>query len=198
MLRTQVLHSLDATGAKVLAITSPSPGCGKTVTAVNLAFSIARQSERSVLLVDLDLVRPKVANCLGLKSDNGVVDVLEGQIKLQDAIVHARIGKQELMVLPTKPTTGSSELMASRAMAIMLQDIKRNYPSHIILVDLPPVLTSDDVIAVLPQIDCVLLVTAVGTSKVAEIEECSRHLKSADVLRIVVNKVPDAGAPYYY
>src|ERR1700733_730191 len=55
MLRTQVLQSMDQRHWKILGITSPTPGCGKTVTAVNLAFSIARQPDRSVLLVDLDL-----------------------------------------------------------------------------------------------------------------------------------------------
>ena len=47
----------------------------------------------------------------------------------------------------------------------LLQDFKRTYQSHIIIVDLPPILSSDDVIAVLPQIDCVLLVAAVGHDK---------------------------------
>ena len=53
-------------------------------------------------------------------------------------------------------------------------------------------------ITILPQVDCVLLVTAVGLSKVSEIEECSRHLRSVDVVRIVVNKVPENGTPYHY
>src|SRR5580704_3276372 len=55
MLRTQVLRTMDIKGWKILAVTSPTPGCGKTFTAVNLAFSIARRSERQVLLADLDL-----------------------------------------------------------------------------------------------------------------------------------------------
>ncbi len=55
MLRTQILHTMDQKGWKILAVTSPTPDCGKTVTALNLAVSIARQPERAVLLVDLDL-----------------------------------------------------------------------------------------------------------------------------------------------
>ena len=61
MLRTQVLQSMDQKDWKILGVTSPTPGCGKTVTAINLALSVARQPERSVLLVDLDLRKPQVA-----------------------------------------------------------------------------------------------------------------------------------------
>ena len=67
-----------------------------------------------------------------------------------------------------------------------------------VIVDLPPVLCSDDVIAILPQIDCVLLVAAAGATTKSEIEECNRHLQSAEVVRLVLNKVPDEAARYYY
>ena len=88
--------------------------------------------------------------------------------------------------------------MASRAMAMLFQDLRRTYASQTIIVDLPPILSSDDVLAILPQVDCVLLVVAVGTTKVAEIEECTRHLQSTEVVRIAVNKVPNANAAYGY
>jgi capsular exopolysaccharide synthesis family protein len=198
MLRTQILQSMDSKSTKILAVTSPTPGCGKTVTAANLAFSIARQPERSVLLVDLDFQKPKVATSLGLECDDGVLSVLDGRTMLPNAIIHACVGNQRLMVLPTTSTTGSSELMTSRAMAAMFQDLRKDYASQIVIVDLPPILSSDDVISILPQVDCVLLVVAVGISTVSEIEQCNRHLQSAEVVRIVLNKVPHEGAPYYY
>lgn len=198
MLRTQILQSMDTAGSKILAVTSPTPGCGKTVTAVNLAMSIARQPERSVLLMDLDLQKPRVSACLGLQRGRGVLNVLHGQASVAETIVHARIGIAGLMVLPNGGTVGSSELMASRAMAKLFQDVRRDPRVQTIIVDLPPILSSDDVIAILPHVDCVLLVVAVGTSTVAEIEECNRHLNSTDVVRIAVNKVPDLQANYYY
>ena len=69
MLRTQILQSMDMKAWQFLGITSATEGCGKSVVAVNLALSIARQPERSVLLVDLDLQKPQVANYLGLKCE---------------------------------------------------------------------------------------------------------------------------------
>ena len=201
MLRTQVLQSMDQKNWKVLGVTSPSPGCGKTVTAVNLAFSIARQPDRKVFLVDLDLKKPQVATCLGLDCREGVVSVLEGRTGLSTAVIQTRVHEYRIDVLPAEvSTSGSSAWMTSRAMSAMLQDIKRDYPSHFVILDLPPLLSSDDVIAVLPQLDGLLLVAAVGRSTVAEIEECNRHLQSTEVVRLVLNKVPKLNAQYeaYY
>ena len=198
MLRTQVLQSMDLKGWKTLAVTSPTPACGKTLTALNLAISIARQPDRSVLLVDLDFRKPQVAACLGLKCDEGVLSVLEGRTTLSDAIIPARVGNLRFMVLPTASTIRSSELISSRAMTAMLEDIKREYHSETIILDLPPILSGDDVIAILPQMDCVLLVAAVGTTTVAQIKECNKHLQSAEVVRIALNKVLETSTDHYY
>ena len=71
------MQSMGVGGWKVLGITSPTPGCGKTLTAINLAFSIARQPDQSVLLVDLDFQKPQVANSLGLvPAHDGVLGLL--------------------------------------------------------------------------------------------------------------------------
>lgn len=199
MLRTQVLQSMDRQGWQFLAVTSPTAGCGKTVTSINLALSIARQSERSVLLVDMDLPRPQIANYLGLKSQKGLLDVLEGRETLPDVLVNARVSGHELLVLPVEESTvHSSELVASRAMRTTLQDIKTNFPSRTVIFDLPPALSSDDVIAFLPQVDCTLLVAAVGVSTQQEIKECNRLLQASQVVRVVLNKAPESTSRFYY
>jgi len=198
MLRTQVLRTMDSSHWQILAVTSPTPGCGKTLTAVNLALSIARQSDRAVLLVDLDLQKPQVAATLGLTCGTGVLSVVEGRTRLQDALISARIAGSRIVVLPTEqPITGSSEWMTSAGMRGMLQTIRREFQSWTVILDMPPVLTGDDVIAVLPQIDCALLVAAAGKSQRSEIEEAARHLASTDVVRLVLNKVPEDVTRYY-
>ena len=199
VLRTQVLQSMDKKNWKFLAVTSPTAGCGKTVTAINLALSIARQLERSALLIDMDLPKPTVANYLGIKCQQGVRGILEGRTTLAAAIIRAHIDNCELMVLPTEgPTVHSSELIASRNMGTMLQDIKQIFRSHTVIFDMPPLLLGDEVLATLPRIDGVLLVTAVGVSTVHEIEECNKHLHSTEVIRLVLNKAHAPAAKYYY
>jgi protein-tyrosine kinase len=198
MLRTQILRTMDLKEWKVLGVTSPTPGCGKTVTAINLALSIARQPERRVLLVDMDLQRPQVASCLGIQCGDGLLGILEARATLRDAIVEARIGNQNLMVLSTKKIeSGSSEWMASPALYKIMQSIRSDYRSHIVILDMSP-MSSDEAISVLPRLDCVLLVAAAGESSVADIAEANKHLQSAAVIRLVLNKAPEAATSYYY
>lgn len=196
MLRTQVLQEMDKNSWQFLAVTSPTAACGKTVTACNLAMSIARLPERSVLLVDMDMRKPMVADYLGLVSDSGMVGVLEERRTLGSALIEASIGPSNLLVLPGK-VAASSEWMASQTMGTLLQTIKRDFRSRIVIFDLPPMLIGDDVISILPRMDAVLLVAGVGTTSVSDIKECQKHLQHSNVVRVVVNKVTNTADAYY-
>ena len=199
ILRTQVLQSMDRESWQILGVTSPTPGCGKSVIAANLALSISRQPERSVLLVDMDLQKPQIANYLGLKCDQGLVSVLEGRINLSNSLIQARIRNQKFLVLPCEtPSQNSSEWMASRSMGTILQEIRRDFRAWTVILDLPPILTSDDVISILPQIDCVLFVAGIGSSTAAEIKECNKYLELTRIVQVVANKAPDTATAYYH
>lgn len=198
VLRTEVLRSMDLKGWKTLAVTSPTPNCGKTLTAINLALSMARQPERQVLLVDLDLRKPRVANSLGLKCKEGVVGLIEGDTDLYRALVRARVGDSRLEILPTVPAPNASDLIGSRAMRMFLEEISGPSQSQIVILDLPPLLSGHDVISILPLVDCVLPVAAVGTTKVSEIQEFNNHLFETNVVRFVLNKAPETNSAYVY
>lgn len=198
MLRTQVLQEMDKNGWQFLAVTSPTAECGKTVTACNLAMSIARLPERSVVLIDLDLRKPAVAKYLGLKENRGVLSVLEGQSSLSSATLRARVGPNSLLVLPgSVPCSNSSEWMASQTMATLLEAVKRDFRSSLVIFDLPPMLLGDDVISFLPRIDATLLVAGVGTTSVSDLKECQKHLQRTPVVRVVLNKVTETTESYY-
>ena len=197
MLRTQVLQEMDKKSWQFLAVTSPTAGCGKTVTACNLALSISRLPERSVLLVDLDLRRPAVENYLGIGGHGGVLSVLEGRVPLSSAVLQASIGPNGMLVLPGSVSSNSSEWMGSQTMGTLLQTIKRDFRSRIVIFDLPPMLLGDDVISILPRMDAALLVAGVGNTTVSDVKECQRHLKRTPVIRVVVNKSTEAAGSYY-
>ena len=199
ILRTQVLQSMDRRNWHFLAVTSPTEGCGKTLTAVNLALSIARQPERSVVLIDLDLQRPKVAGYLGLKCEQGVISMLAGRTSLQESMADAFIGGSHCQVLPAEARSiHSSELIASRGFRTMLDEIKKNFPAATVIFDLPPVMSGDDVMSIMPYVDCFLLVAAVGSSTVSDIRESNKYLHSAEILRIVLNKAAEQRTYHSY
>jgi MinD-like ATPase involved in chromosome partitioning or flagellar assembly len=113
-------------------------------------------------------------------------------------LIEASIGPSEILVLPGEVAAAtSSEWMASQMMGTLLQTIKRDFRSRIVIFDLPPLLVGDDVIAFLPRMDAVLLVTGVGVTSVAEIKECQKHLQRSKVIRVVVNKVTESTDGYY-
>lgn len=198
ILRTEVLRSMDLEGWKVLGITSPTPNCGKTFVAANLALSMGRRAERQVCLIDLDLRRPRVASCLGLKPrGEGTLGVLKGGSSFNGEIIGARITGTHIEVLPTIATADSSDLVDSSAMKDLLRNLRELRQSRIVILDLPPLLTGHDVISILPHMDCILLVAAMGTSKIAEIKECNKYLQSTDVVRFVLNKAPASTSEYY-
>ena len=199
MLRTQVLQTMDANSWQLIGVTSPTAGCGKSVVASNLAFSIARLPQRSVLLVDLDLQKPQIANNLGIKCDQGLISVLEGKVALSRATIPVRTKSSKFFVLPCEASIqNSSEWIASRAMSALFQDFKRDLRSWVVILDLPPMLLSDEVISVLPQIDCALFVVAAGYSTSSEIKECNNHLESVPLVRVVLNKATSDGVSPYY
>jgi Mrp family chromosome partitioning ATPase len=198
MLRTEILQAMDSKGWKTLAVVSPTPSCGKTLTAVNLALSLARQRQHQVLLIDLDLRRPQVATTLGLEQKDGVVGILERRLQLHDAVIRARAGDSRLEILPTGPARNPSDMIGSGEIQTLLEKASGQSPSRITIVDLPPLLAGHDAISILPLVDCVLMVAAVGTTKIKEISECNKYLEGSNVVRFVLNKASEAIATYVY
>jgi capsular exopolysaccharide synthesis family protein len=198
LLRTQVLQKMQEHGWRTIAVTSPSMQSGKTVVSINLALSIAHHPSKAALLVDFDLRRPQVATYLGLPARESLNEVFGGKTEVHKAIVHA--GIPGFLVLPTRSkVTGAAEILASDNVARMIGALRDEHPDRVVVIDLPPVTAVDDVIAVLPRVDCVLLVVGNGDSTKREMEETKRHLARFPLLGVVVNKVPDqALAGRYY
>jgi protein-tyrosine kinase len=94
-------------------------------------------------------------------------------------------------------TLNSSEWMAPQSMNCLLQNIKRDFRNWTVIIDSRPVLMGDDVISILPQIDCILFVAPVGTSTIYEIENSNKRLESTSIVRFVLNKSSDLPGTYY-
>lgn len=196
ILRTQVLQGMAAMGLQTVGVTSPSSACGKTVIALNLAMSMARQTNHRVLLVDFDLKKPAVAKYLGIAGGVGLEAYLAGRESL-DAIMR-RLEPGQLTLLPTfARVPASTEIIMSEPVKTMVTQLKETHPGAIIVFDLPPLLETDDTIAFLPNLDCSLLVVAEGMSTPGQVEECSELLQSSHNLGVVYNKSSTMDRSYY-
>lgn len=192
MLRTQVLQRLNENNWNVLAITSPGASEGKTLTALNLAASIAMEVDYTVLLVDANLRHPNLHEHLGLPGGKGLSNYLKDDTPLSGLLVHPK-GVDHLTVLPGgSAMLNSSEMLNSPKMTRLVEEMKTRYASRIVIFDLPPVLTAADALAFTPYVDAALLIVEEGKTKRKEIEHTVELLSGTNVLGTVLNKAEPA------
>lgn len=186
ILRTKVLRTMQRSGWTSLGITSPTSGCGKTTLALNLAFSLAHQRDVKTVLVELDLRRPSMARQIGLKAPQSMASVLQGTRGVAESFV--RYGDNLAIGTNAQSVRDSAELLMNGRTAEGIAAIKRAFLPDIIVYDLPPMLQSDDVMAFLPQTDCMLLVAGAEKSRLDEVDKCEKDLaEQTNVLGVVLN-----------
>jgi capsular exopolysaccharide synthesis family protein len=186
MLRTKVLHIMNQSNYRTLAITSPNYGDGKTTIALNLALSLALDVKQTVLLVDLDLRKPNLHDFLSKDPKVGLSNYLVRGTPLEQCMVRPPIDR--FNTLPAGPAMEhSSEILASPKMAGLARELKMRYPDRIIIYDMPPVLEQDDPIAFLPHVDAVLMVVGNGVTKVDELKQSLEAMGKANVIGTVLN-----------
>lgn len=156
MMRTNLKTHIERLGGKVFLISSSVHGEGKTLTAVNLAISLAEMENCKVALIDGDLRRGKVADYLGLGKDlPGLSDLLEGNLCLQEGMV--RNSLENLFILPRgKTAPNASELVASQNFRILMAELRRHF--DYILIDSPPILSVVDASLIASETDGLLMV----------------------------------------
>jgi protein-tyrosine kinase len=188
ILRTQVMHRLRENDWNVLGVTSPGHGEGKTLTAVNLAASLAMETSQTVLLVDADLRSPSIHEVFGLDDCPGLADYLLDDAPVEDLLIHPGIGR--FVLLPGGRTiSNSTEILTSPKMVALVEEFKHRYPARIIIFDLPPLLHTADVLAFSPYTDALLLVVEDGKTTVEEMQRALALVKnSRPVLGTVLNK----------
>ena len=196
LLRTQVLPRIVRKGGNTLMVTSALPGEGKTLTAVNLSFTIAKEFQHTVLLVDCDLKQQNIYKVLGLHGGKGIVDYLRENCPLEDLIVWPRVEKMTL-ISGGKTTDESSELLNSPRMKELVAEMKARYPDRLVIFDVPPVLVAADALAFVPLVDHVLMVVQAGKTPLPEVKKALELLPKEKVLGIVLNRHEASTRPYY-
>ena len=187
LLRTKTLLQMRKNGWKRLAVTSPTLGCGKTTTAANLTLGFTRQPDKSVILFEMDLRRPSLAELLCAKPEFGVKDLLQGSVGFEGQAL--RVGDNVAMSLNRGPSKNTSQLLLRDATARQLDQIESEYQPDIMIFDLPPLLSSDDTTAFLKNVDCVLLIAGAERTTISQVDTCEREIaEHTNVLGVVLNQ----------
>lgn len=197
ILRSKILQRMRSNHMNVIAVTSPTAGNGKSLIATSLAISVAMEANHSVLLVDLDFRRPNIHNYFGLSPKQGVIDYLNDGIPLSDLFIYPDI--EGLVILPAgQSIRHSSELLSTQKMKDLADEIKNRYSDRVVIIDLPPLLHTDDVIVFLPKVDACILVVAEGENTKAEVERSLALIDEKKYLGSVLNKSSEIWHSSYY
>ena len=188
MLRTQVLQRVRSHGLSTVGVVSAVNGEGKTLTAINLALSLAAEPNQSVVLVDFDLRRPSIARTLGLSVEQGLEAWFAADMPTKN-VCYSLEGVERLQVLPTlAPVDGSSEKLAGLATRKLLNELKGRDTGRLVLVDLPPVLLSDDALMVAPLLDAVVLVVHERRTRREDVVRVMELLGNTKIIGTVLNR----------
>ena len=190
-LRTSLQFVGLGDAGRSFVVTSSGPGEGKSYVAANLAIALA-ETGASVVLVDADLRRPRVADYLGIEGNAGLTDLLIGRAEIADVL--QPWGEQALSVLPSgRIPPNPSEMLGSAAMRATVEHLERNF--DYVVIDAPPVLLVADA-AVLSAVAGILFVAAAGKVRKADVVAALRALDAVKAVTfgVVGQMLPMRGA----
>ena len=152
-LRTSIFFQSQSENLKLIQVTSPSSGDGKSTVSANLAVVMA-QSGRRVLLIDCDLRRPSQHARFGIGNQIGVSSIIVGDNTIEEAT--QELGIRNLRIIPSGPQyTNPAELLTTRAFAAFLKTVRSQY--DFVIVDTPPVLPVTDPVIISNNVDAVYM-----------------------------------------
>jgi capsular exopolysaccharide synthesis family protein len=181
-LRTNISFSAFKGSNKVILITSPGSGEGKSTVTANLAVVMA-QAQIRVLIVDCDLRKPMMHNCFSIDKANGLTNLLVQDLDLEEVISSTEVVRLNMIAsgpIPPNP----SELLGSAKMAEILAMVAEQY--DVVLLDTPPVVAVTDAVLLAPMVDSVLLILKAGETRIEMAREARDRLQNAGAKRIGV------------
>lgn len=190
LLRTRVLQMMRAKNWHSVGITSPGAKAGKTLTSINLAISVAREGNHDVVLVDADIRKPSIAEDLGIRVDRSLVEYLAGECPLEGLLISVA-GIANLTIIPGGRRAGPKaepERLKSTLMSDLLASFRNLSRRTVMIVDMPPVLLGDDVIAVAELLDSMLIVVNEGVTSVDDLKEAAQVLSDFNLMGTILNR----------
>ena len=182
----------------LIMVTSALPGEGKSFVSLNLAMSMAMELDCRVLLVDADVVKPTIPAMLAIQRTKGLMDVLtEPDLSFGDVLLHTNVPRLTLALAGT-PHRGASELLASEAMARLLEEVSSRYRDRIVVFDSPPLLATTESRVLARHMGQVVVVTESERTTHAALESALSTLEECPVVLTMLNKARESDDGSYY
>ena len=181
-----------------IMISSSVKGEGKTITALNLAITLADEYDHTVLLVDADLRQPSIHKYLDIPNGIGLSDCLMNGASTSDAMIKTGIGKL-VVLLAGSEISNPVEVLSSNRMRDFIKELKEQVPDRYVIFDTPPLLPFAESHAIASSVDGVLLIVRDGYTSLNNLKETLNIVKDRNILGIVYNDVEiDRFDGYHY
>jgi exopolysaccharide/PEP-CTERM locus tyrosine autokinase len=194
-LRTSLLFPAEGKPPRTILVTSALPDEGKSFVSANLAVSIARGIEEHVLLLDCDMRNPSAHRLFGYGQVPGLSEYLTQPTQISSLLLKTPVDK--LTILPGgKAPPNPTELLSSKQMAHLMQEVKTRYDDRYIIIDSPPPQLTAETSALARLVDGILLVIGFGKAPRAAITELIEKLGREKILGVILNRYETHIRPY--
>jgi len=187
VLRAQIQQRTRAQGWRTVMITSALPGEGKTITAINLAITFARDMQQTVLLVDCDFRRQNLHRKMGFASEAGLIDHIAENRPLKEIINWPGIEKLTV-ISGGKTVRDSTELLGSPKMKAVVAEMKSRYQDRYVLFEVPPLLGGADAVTFAPLVDAIIMVVEAERTAIDDVKKALSLLPQEKFLGFVLNR----------
>lgn len=202
--RPLLLNAFDDQGdfadnkRNLIMVTSSKPGEGKTFTSLNLAMSIAKERDKTVLLVDADVAKPGVTRVLGMESAKGLVDyLLDDALDIPDVMMKTNV--PNLRFIPAgRRHIHSTELLTSENMRQLTDELATRYPDRVVIFDSPPLLATSEALVVTELVGQIVMVVEAEKTSKGEVQEALDMIGENKILGLVLNKSRGSFGTDYY
>jgi protein-tyrosine kinase len=184
---------------RLIIVTSALPGDGKTFTSLNLALSVARERDASVLLVDADAPKERISEILGVRREPGLLDALaDPSLDVESLVVGTDV--RGLQILPAgRLVEGATELLASARMGQIVARLVARNPRRLVLFDSPPLLVSSEARALTRIPAQIVLVARAGVTPRRAVADALAQVDRNKLQGLIVNHTRvRPGESYYY
>lgn len=173
---------------RIIMMASALPGDGKTFTSINLALSLARERDSSVVLVDADVAKPHVSQIFGVESEPGLLDALTDESLDVESLVMPT-DMRGLSILPAGSRAGlATELLASERMLHATRTLLQRKPRRLVLFDSAPLLVSSESLALAGIVGQILVVVRSGKTPRQAVVDALAKLPEGKAVSLVLNQ----------